>query len=55
MKAGVLFIWTLCLLALALAALHFAFVATPRERLLTLALILAATCSLDGNVRSSHK
>ena len=31
MKAGVLLIWTGCLLALVLAALHFAFVATPRE------------------------
>ena len=55
MKAGVLLIWTGCLLALVLAALHFAFVATPRERLLTLALILSVACIMDRSVRSSHK
>lgn len=55
MRACVLLIWTGCLLALALAALHFAFVATPRERLLTLALLLSMACSLDRNVRSSQK
>ena len=33
-------------MALALAAAHFAFAATPRERLLTLALVLACGCCL---------
>ena len=44
MRAGVLFIWTVCLLSLARAALHLAFVAKPRERLLTRA--LAAACGI---------
>lgn len=55
MRTGVLLIWTACLLSLALAALHFAFVATPRERLLTLALILSTVGSLDRNMGPSPK
>ncbi len=46
MKTGALLVCSGCLLAIALAALRFAFVASPRERLLTLALILAAACCL---------
>ena len=52
MKTGVLLLWSACLLAIALGVVHFAFVATPRERLLTLALVLSAACSLDRNARS---
>lgn len=42
MKTGVLLLWSACLLATALGVLRFAFAATPQERLLTLALVLAA-------------
>ena len=51
MKAGVLLLWSACLLAMALAAVHFAFIATPRERLLTLALVLSAACCLERRRR----
>ena len=51
MKTAVLLLWTACLLSIALGAAHFAFVATPRERLLTLALVLAAACCLDRGDR----
>lgn len=55
MKAGILFIWTGCLLTLSLAALHFAYVATPRERLLTLALFLSVICSLHQSSSPRHR
>ena len=51
MKAGILLLWSACLLSIALAAVRFAFVATPGERLLTLALVLAALCSPRGDMR----
>lgn len=47
MKTGVLLIWTVCLASIALSLLHFAWVAAPRERLLSLALILAVACAAD--------
>lgn len=47
MKTGVLLIWTACLVAITLSVLHFAWVAAPRERLLSLALILAVACAAD--------
>ena len=46
MKTGALVLCTGCLLALAVAALRFVYVATPRERLLTIALLLACACCL---------
>ena len=39
MRACALLAWTACLLAVALAALRFAFVATVPERVLTLAFL----------------
>lgn len=47
MKTGVLLLWTACLLSITLSLLHFAWVADARERLLTLALLLAAVGLLD--------
>ena len=47
MRACALLAWTACLLAVALAALHFAFVATVPERVLALAgLALAGVFAL---------
>ena len=42
MRACALLTWAACLLAVALAALRFAFVATVPERLLTLAVLALA-------------
>ena len=47
MKTGVFLIWTVCLVAITLSVLHFAWVADARERLLTLTLLLAAAGFLD--------
>lgn len=47
MKTGVLLIWTVCLASIALSLFHFAWVAAPRERLLSLALTLAVVCAAD--------
>lgn len=42
MRACAFLVWSSCLLAVALAALRFAFVATVPERLLTLAVLALA-------------
>lgn len=52
MKTGVLLLWSACLLTIAAGVARFAFVATPRERLLTLALVLAAACCGDRRAQS---
>lgn len=54
MKTAVLLLWSACLAAIALGVLRFVFVATPRERLLTLALVLSTACCLDRNARFSR-
>ena len=43
MKLVVLLIWSGCLLSLTLAAVRFVWIATPAERVLTLALALTVT------------
>ena len=46
MKEGVLLLWSGCLLSIALSLAHFAWVATPQERLLLLALLVLTAGSL---------
>ncbi|WP_158098915.1 hypothetical protein [Flavonifractor sp. An100] len=46
MKTGVLVLWSGCLLSISLSLVHFAWVATPSERLMTLAVLALAAGSL---------
>ena len=46
MKEGVLLLWSGCLLSITLSLAHFAWVATPPERLAVLAVLLLAAAHL---------
>lgn len=46
MKAGVLILWSGCLLSIAWSLVRFAWMATPQERLLGLALLVLTAGSL---------
>lgn len=45
MKTGVLLLWTVCFLSIALSVLRFVWAASVQERILTLALALLAAGS----------
>ncbi|MGI5962887.1 MAG: hypothetical protein ACOX7N_04110 [Lawsonibacter sp.] len=49
MKEGVILLWTGCLLSIALSLAHFAWIASPQERLIALGVLALAA----GNLR--HK
>lgn len=46
MKEGVLLLWSGCLLSIALSLVHFAWIATPQERLMVLVLLVLTVGSL---------
>lgn len=51
MKGALLLVWTACLVALTVSVLHFVWVASLRERVLILALVLVVACRSSGQAK----